>query len=265
MKEKIKKLLKRCPSLYNLANRLYASLSNPYIFAERIVCTKAREREWATRHLRKGNDWGNKQHFGQNDEWVLSYWESQNHPHRTLLLDKIAEFSRISSVLEIGCNCGPNLHLLAQKYPDIMIRGIDINPIAVETENRYLSSGNSPNVHISLGRADDLSQFQDKTFDVVFTDAVLIYIGPDKIQQTIQEMIRVARKGLVLVERHCFEPNNRDNYGLGSRPYGLWQRDYRKLLKELAPQAQIQITKITKDMWHDSGWQETGAVIEVVL
>jgi len=99
----------------------------------------------------------------------------------------------------------------------------------------------------------------------VFTDAVLIYIGRDKIQRVIKEMVRVARKGLILVERHCFEPASRDRYGLGIRRQGLWLRDYIALLKTYVPEEKIRITKITKDVWPDPEWQKTGAVIEVAV
>lgn len=98
---------------------------------ELVIGTKAREKEWASRHLRRGNDWNDMQHLGEDDEWVMSYWDSQNHSHRPLLLEKIASYSP-DSVLEIGCNCGPNLYLIARRFPDIEIRGVDINPRAIE-------------------------------------------------------------------------------------------------------------------------------------
>lgn len=80
---------------------------------EYFLGTQVREREWATRHLRKGererDDWGK----GSND-WIKGYWDSQDHPHRPFLIERISKFSP-NSILEIGCNCGPNLHLLAKK------------------------------------------------------------------------------------------------------------------------------------------------------
>ena len=257
-------LLKKWPPLYHFAANVHSTL-RPLHLMELLLGTRVREKEWATRHLRKGNDWNNKRYSDDEDEWVLSYWDSRNHSHRSLLLEKIAAFSPISSILEIGCNCGPNVYLIAQKFPGIKIQGIDINPVAIQKGNELFASEGISNVRLSVAKADELEQFQDKSFDIVFTDAVLIYIGRDKIQGIIKEIVRVARKGLILVERHCFDSKNGDPNGLGIRRHSIWQRDYVALLKQFIPEGQIRVIKITEDMWPDTGWQEAGAIIEVTL
>ncbi len=197
MKERLKHLLRKWPFLYSLVVKIYGNLSL-YLIAEHIIGTRAREREWARRHLRPGSDWNSTAHAGEDNEWVLSYWDSRDHRHRPFLLEKVADFAPLSSVLEIGCNCGPNLYLIAKRFPDIEIQGIDINPMAVQRGNERFAQEGISNVKLSVGKADELRQFQDKGFDIVFTDAVLIYIGRDKIQRVIKEMVRVARKGLIL-------------------------------------------------------------------
>ena len=106
-------------------------------------------------------------------------------------------------------------------------------------------------------------QFPDKSFDVVFTDALLIYIGPDKIRNVVEEMLRVARKGLLFTEWHFFEPENSDMDGLGIRHCGLWKRDYVALLKNYSSPENVLITKITSDVWPDANWQTVGAFVQV--
>jgi ubiquinone/menaquinone biosynthesis C-methylase UbiE len=262
VKKRVALLLKRWPTLYRSAANTYSALK-PVHLMELLVGTRAREREWATRHLRKGererDDWDK----GSND-WIKGYWDSQNHPHRTFLIETIFKFNP-SSILEIGCNCGPNLCLLARKFPDAVIIGIDINPIAVQKGNEWLSQEGFSNVKLLEGKADELRQFQDKSFDVVFTDAVLIYIGPDKIKNVMKEMIRITRKALILMEWHSFEPEKNDPYGLGVYHYGNRKRDYVALLKQFVSGEQIHITKITEDIWSDKNWKEVGAVIEVIM
>ena len=85
-------------------------------------------------------------------------------------LRNFLEFSP-SSVLEIGSNCGPNLYILARRFPDAELKGIDINSDAVQKGNEWFSDEHISNVKLMVGKADDLQQFQDKSFDVVFTDA----------------------------------------------------------------------------------------------
>jgi len=254
--------LKRWPAFYRLVAGIYFAFT-PVHLMELMVGTKAREKEWATRHLSKGNDWNNRQHIGENDEWVIGYWDSRNHSHRPFLTERISAFYPFSSILEIGCNCGPNLYLMAKRFPDLDIRGIDINSRAIEKGNELFASEGISNVKLSVGKADELEQFQDNSFDIVFTDAVLIYVGPDKIQKVIQEMLRIARRALILVERHCFK--SRDSLGLGIYRAGLWERDYVALLRQFVPEERISVTKTNKDMWSDERWQQTGAIIEVVM
>ena len=253
--------MERWPALHCLVVRIYFALK-PVHLKELIVGTKAREKEWATRHLRRNecDDWDN----GSGD-WIKSYWNSQNHSHRPFLIEKISTFSPISSILEIGCNCGPNLYLLAKKFPDAEIRGADINPMAVQKGNEWLAQEGISNVKLSIGKADDLGEFQDKTFDIVFTDAVLIYIGPDKIKKVIQEMLHVVRRSLILMEWHCFEPQYKDPNGFGVYHHGSWKRDYVALLKQFVRAEQIRVTKIPEDIWPDKNWKTLGAIVEVVM
>jgi len=255
--------LKRWPALYHLVEQIYYSLK-PAQLSYLILGTKMREREWAKRHLAKGNDWNNTQHIGKKDEWVLSYWDSRNHSHRPLLIEKIAAFYPFSSVLEIGCNCGPNLYLIAKRFPDIEIKGIDVNVRAIEKGNEFFTVEGISNVMLAVGKADELEQFKYKSFDIVFTDAVLIYVGRDKIKAIIQDMLRVSRKALILVEWHSSESTPEGSMFDVVHYPGQWIRDYVSLLKQFVPEQQIHVTKIPEDKW-PGVWKEVGYVIEVIV
>ena len=264
MKEQLKHLLEKMPVLHRFASRGYASTMLRYRYMRYLLLgTKTMEREWATRHLREGererSDWGK-----ERGDWIKGYRDSLNHPHRSFLVETISRFNP-SSILEIGCNCGPNLYLLAKKFPDAEIRGIDINPMAVQEGGEWFAQEGIPNVRLSVGKADELVQFQDKSFDVVFTDAVLIYIGPDKIKEIMKNAIRITRRALIFMEWHSFEPQRKDPYGLGVYEQGNWKRDYVSLLKQFVIEEQIRVTKIPEETWPDKNWKRWGGVIEVIL
>jgi len=232
---------------------------------ECLLGTKVQEKYWAKRHMKGGSDWGNIVTSRGEKDWVRSYWNSRNHSHRPLLLKTISGHFPFSSVLEIGCNCGPNLHLIAIQYPGSTLRGIDINPFAVQTGNELFTKASISNVKLTLGKADDLSQFEDKSFSIVFTDAVLIYVGPDKIRKVLNEMVRVAQKALILVEWH-FESQSKDSDGLGVYHLGCWKRNYVNLIKHCVPAVkEILCTKIPPESWEAKNWQELGYIIEVNL
>ena len=48
--------------------------------------------------------------------------------------------------------------------------------------NEQLAQEGIPSVRLMVGKADELDQFQNSSFDIVFTNALLIYAGPDKIR-----------------------------------------------------------------------------------
>jgi len=234
------------------------------------------DKEWATRHLHDKN-------------WAENYWKSRDDPHRFFLVETICKYAPINTILEIGCASGPNLYHIAERFPEADVRGIDISPIAVQKGNEFFRQEGFLNVKLEVGKAQDLKQFAEKAFDVVFTDAVLIYISPDEIEQTIKEMLRICRI-LVLNEWHTF--NKWRAFLLNALYYfksiliarqqfqtikfsliskaslglfvGHWARDYGMLFKEFAPKESIHITKLPDELWNDKNWQRWGAIIEVV-
>ena len=159
--------------------------------ANKIFGTKIDELYWKFRHI-------------FDKKWAESYIskESINHPHRKFLIDIISNYFPFESVLEIGCASGPNLYLLAKKFPKTKFYGIDISEKAIETGRDYFKKERIENVFLESGRAEDLKKFPDKSINLIFTDATLIYEGPDKIESIIKEMIRVAKKSIILCEQH---------------------------------------------------------------
>ena len=244
VKQRIVKTLKHWPAAYHWVSQIYWALQFEHL-TELLIGTKARERQWATRSIAEG------------------YWQNRDHPSSHYLAERIAAYQPISSILEVGCASGPNLYLLAKKFPQAEIMGIDINRAAVEYGNRRFAEEGITNVRLLAGQADELGEFQDRTFDIIFSKAVLIYIGPDKIQKVIQPMLRMAGKALVLMECHCFE-TDKDPEGRGFYYGGNWLRDYHALLKQFVPEDRISVTKIPGDVWPGEPWQTFGAVIEVV-
>ncbi|TRZ96053.1 methyltransferase domain-containing protein [bacterium] len=258
--EILKLYLKKNPEAYRFLRALYFKIRFNRL-KEIIFGTKEREREWATRHLReerKHDDWGKN-----GTDWIQGYWDSINHPHREFLLEKISAYSPIYKILEFGCCCAPNLVLLSKRFPYVKLEGIDINPKAVEKGNEWLCKKGIVNVKLFSGNAVELSKIPDKSLDVIFTDAVLIYVGPDKIKMVIKEMLRIARLAVILCEWHDF--SRKDKYGLGISQLGLWKRDYTKLFRQFIACENISVTKIPENVWPSEGWIENGAIIEVIL
>lgn len=256
MRKRLKHFLKDHPGLYKIVEYLYCAYRKIQF---NVSGSGVDEKYWAKRHLNnwenKKNDWGD-----EKKDWIESYWNSVHHTHRKFLIDKISAFDPVS-ILEIGCNCGPNLRLLAEKFPYADITGIDINPMAIQKGSEWFKSAGLKNVRLFECKADELERFNDQTFDVVFTDAVLIYFGPDKIKEVIGEMIRVSAKAIILMEWNDFSAK--------SDPLGKyvkhWIRDYKGLLKQFVSEDAIRIEKLPENLWPSLNWKKYGALIEATI
>lgn len=242
MKEKLKNYLKKSTLVYGISKNIYHNIYYAWFKHIRpLLGTKLEEKYWK------------KQSLSMSEE----FWDMRNHPHRNFLIEQISAFSPFYNILEMGCNSGPNLYLLAKKFPNTELKGIDINSCAVEYGNARFKQERIINVNLSVGKADTLEEFNDNSFDIVFTDAVLIYVGRDKIKKVIKELIRISRKALILMEWHSFgaESNPLGYYG------GHWIRDYYSLLKMFITEEKIRIIKMPEELWPDKNWQKYGGVV----
>lgn len=207
--------------------------------------------------------WFKRNHLGEvwanvRDTHVEESLKSVNDPFRLPLVDKIVQFSP-KSVLEIGCSMGMNFYLLNKRLPGIRMEGFDINCDIVKAGNQWLAGENILNARLSVGVAEEqLRRYEEQSFDVVFTQAVLIYVTPQNITEILRHMLRIAKKSVVIAEFH--EPDMR----LGKFINGYWVRDYVSILADYLPREQVKVTRIGKDIRPNGGlWLKYGAFIEV--
>jgi ubiquinone/menaquinone biosynthesis C-methylase UbiE len=217
-----------------------------------ILGTTVDEKYWSKRKISDTGDWNDK----EQTDWIKGYWNSQTHPHRAILLDTIEKYHP-DSILEVGCNCGPNLCLLAKKYPYARIVGIDINRDAVERGREFFSTQGITNVQLFVNKADCLEMFDDGEFDVVFTDAVLIYIGSDKILNVLKELLRITKKTTISLEWHSSEYSDKGIF------CGHWVHNFSKLVEKIDPERRFKTRKITEAEWPDPKWIQYGYIIEI--
>ena len=142
------------------------------------------------------------------------------------------EISRYLSVLELGCNCGANLQALFQNgLRDL--RGVDINPYALE-QMKVLFPELAKVTTVRCGSLEDvLPTMKSNSVDVVFTMGVLIHVHPQS-NSVFQEMVRVARKYVVLIENE-----------VGNCAY-VFARNHRRVFERLGC-TQIRSTLIMRE------------------
>jgi len=193
--------------------------------------------------------------YKKNEQQILLDW--WNIEDRLFLLTKISEVS-FDSVLELGSNCGPNLRMIAKHYPNARIAGTDISKNSVALGNRLFLSSSINNVNLYFGKAHILN-FPDKSFDLVFTFAVLLYVGPDKIEAVLNESIRVAKKRILFLEWH---DGSVKNYNFKEH----WIYNFMFLLQKFKSRiSSFSIVKIPSDEFSDINWKRYGYFIDIIL
>ena len=182
------------------------------------------------------------------------------HPHRAFLVERIGRPVTPAAVLEVGCNAGHNLLVLSRRFPGVRLSGIDISDRAVRAARETLAEHGITDAHLVTGSASDLGAFSDASVDVGFSDATLMYVGPDQIRRALAELVRVTRHRVMLNEWHFF---GRPDQGSASWWYDAhWVHDYVELLKAIPRVTSVRAERLPADLWGGGGWLEHGALIE---
>ena len=129
-----------------------------------------------------------------------TYWSSiavpefykKSHTHWSdFMVEQVLRLAP-ASVLEFGCNVGRNLHALRERAPSLVLKGIDVNAVAVAFGRQERG--------LDLSHADEafFQAQRENSFDVIFTVSVLDHLPKPK--PVLAEMVRVARVGVLLLE-----------------------------------------------------------------
>lgn len=196
---------------------------------------------WKDRPMNSDKDW-----VDDAPNWIESYVLSVDHPHRQLIISELEKIIPLNQLLEIGCNVGSNLLKIRQSFPWLELAGIDINKKCINKAKKYLG-----NEVLKVANYHSIP-FADKSFDVVLADAVLMYSKPKDIGRAMNEIGRVSRYAVVIVDRF-------DKSKQGIRSGHVWARNYSTLLKNLG--YKVKMIKIKKKDWPNSvGWQKFGYI-----
>ena len=200
-------------------------------------------------------------------DWKKAYF-NLDHPHRKVLIDFL-KTCKISSVLEIGCACGANLYNIKKEFPNIKIAGCDIAEDAIKTadeifraeypEEKFLPSTSDGNAEIDfrVGGIEAIP-FHGMAFDMIITDACLIYINKKHIQRAMREIRRVAAGGgqVLFIEFHSKSWLKRVGLRVISK-FRYTSYDYNKLLNKYFFKG-IRIFSLSKEIWPGHLWGEFG-------
>lgn len=172
--------------------------------------------------------WTHRGKGPEGETWVEDYWRSHVDPFRRALRDRILALGDpdIGSVLEVGCHCGPNLHVLRKALPHARLDGLDISHEAIA-----YGQARMPSLNLSVGSVLDLIRpLAAPTHDVILACYVLCYVAPAEIRRVLGALLLHARLGLVIAEPMAI---------FGTEPgfaKGEWRHDFNALLNAVDPE-----------------------------
>ena len=133
--------------------------------------------------------------------------EGDDDPINLRLLFGFLRMMEARSVLDIGAGTGRAIRHLLDNMPDLSVRGVE--PVAARIEHGVQNKG-IPRGVIIQGVGEALP-FESASVDVVCAFAMLHHVtNPENV---VSEMLRVARKGIIIIDGNRF--------GLGSWPLRL--------------------------------------------
>jgi hypothetical protein len=240
----LKSLLKKQGWFYSYARMVYWKFMS---LRAMLYGAGIEEKKWTSRNMMQAR----------------KSFENLGHPHRRFLLNEFKDMEPFSSVLEIGTGYGANLYWIWKRYGNVRLSGIDMDSASIKEGEKFFAGKKMTNFNLTVGKADIIERIPDKSYDIILTDAALIYIDPGKIMKIIKEMFRVARKSLIFCEWHDYAGN--DPRGAGFYYRGCWVRNYANLCKYYVPEEKIKIKKIPDCAWPEKNWQKLGYLIKVSI
>jgi SAM-dependent methyltransferase len=133
--------------------------------------------------LKRGGKWDEEAFYATGDaealevEWAL----------HSLGLPETGE-----RMLDVGCGPGRMTHAFSEAYEEVI--GYDLSAQMLDMARE----GAAENEYYVLNETDDLSPFDDRTFDFVYCSKTLQHIDPERVGAYMAEMVRVLRDGGVL-------------------------------------------------------------------
>jgi len=159
------------------------------------------------------------------------------------------------SVLDVGCNAGPNLRRVHEEFPRCALAGFDVNAEAIAfAKTRFTEMRTT--VALSVVTFDDeLAGYEADSFDLVISSFSLAYVPPRDLPRILGHCVRIAHRGLVLAEPLPFDAQRPEGV-MSSTPD--WRHDYRRALAGLG------VTNVETHDAPEPGHEWSGLVVAVL-
>ena len=197
-------------------------------------------------------------HILQKNIFIKSYGNvPKNH------FDNIFDNLSVNSVLDFGCATGEKLDYFVKKGAS-SIYGIDINPIALSTAKKKLTSYNINcefNNSISeLNIINFLKKNKVKKFDLIFFDRVLYILDNKELNFVLNIFLKMTK--YIYIDDFFLEKKSKNNFMNRLNIKGYIHTDFDKILKNanfrltesnLSPYSKVKFANAKFALYEHSG------------
>lgn len=134
-----------------------------------------------------------QENFWKDRDYSFKYWTWRTGELRSRWLADVLKEYDFNSIFEFGMNSGRNLKAIKNKFPNIIIGGMDISEKAIQFAKENIVDG-----CFESGSVYDYNN--GAKYDIVLTMGFLIHIVPNKIEDIIKMCINKANKYIFHLE-----------------------------------------------------------------
>jgi len=140
--------------------------------------------------------------FERNKTYISNYKASEDR-----VIDLMKEYElRPRRILEIGCSAGHRLNAISESFENCEVFGIEPSEKAI-----FFGKKHFPDVKITKGTADNLSEYETASIDVVIVGFVFYVIDRTMVFRTVAEIDRVLKHGGMLILVDFFSESSLKN------------------------------------------------------
>jgi len=159
--------------------------------------------------------------------------------------------------LDFGCGVGRLTQALCEEFEETV--GVDISSSMIEGARRFNKHGNRCSYLVNT--TDDLAQFDDVSFDFIYSNITLQHVPPEASTRYIAEFFRVLRSGGVALFQIPSGP--RHNPGtFGAWLYSVRRGPMRRFWKRIRGKSPVEIHYVNQTMVEEIIQQAGGQLIE---
>jgi hypothetical protein len=194
--------------------------------------------------------------FGKNDlvkfdpRIFINLIKIESEKYRFSTLESIKD-KKINTILDFGANYGFDTYVFKAYFPDSKITLYDIDKNIMF----YLSKINNIFFDNSLEllnkKAFNLISSKNNCYDLIYSNAVLLYVNKKEVKILLKKFIRMSRKYIVL-----HELNSEKNFSIMETAYYI--HNFVKIIHSINPKIKINRQKTKKPGYP---WNKYGSVI----